>query len=162
MSLSKRIPMLLLRLIALGASVCAIVIMVTSRDSAQVFGMNISAKYSNIPTFKYFVLVNAIASAYTLILLCIPSKNSCGHMILVLDLVIALLLDSSISACVAIGLVGKKGNTHAGWLPICGQVPKFCDHVTGAIAAGFIAAIAYFLVVLYSVHSVMNLFAPRA
>lgn len=36
---------------------------------------------------RYFVLVNAIASAYTLILLFIPTKNSCGHMILVLDLV---------------------------------------------------------------------------
>lgn len=36
---------------------------------------------------RYFVLVNAIASGYTLILLFIPSKNSCGHMILVLDLV---------------------------------------------------------------------------
>lgn len=73
----------------------------------------------------------------------------------------ALLLDSSISACVAIGLVGKSGNSHAGWLPICGQVPKFCDHVTGALAAGFVAAIAYFLVVLYSLHNVMNLFALK-
>lgn len=73
----------------------------------------------------------------------------------------ALLLESSISACVAIGQVGKSGNSHAGWLPICGQVPKFCDHVTGALAAGFVAAIAYFLVVLYSLHNVMNLFALK-
>lgn len=74
----------------------------------------------------------------------------------------ALLLDSSISACLAVGLVGKNGNTHAGWLPICEQVPKFCDHVKGALAAGFVAAIAYFLVILYSLHNVMNLFALRS
>ncbi|KAH6795419.1 hypothetical protein C2S51_036405 [Perilla frutescens var. frutescens] len=161
MSLSTRIPMFLLRLLALGATVSAVVIMVTSHDSAQVFNMKFDAKYTNSPTFKYFVLMNAIAGGYTLILLFFPSKNSCGHMILVLDLIMALLLDSSISACVAIGQVGKSGNSHAGWLPICGQVPKFCDHVTGALAAGFVAAIAYFLIVLYSLHNVMNLFALK-
>lgn len=52
MSFSKRIPMLLLRLLALGASVSAIVVMVTSHDSAQVFNMKFDAKYSNTPTFK--------------------------------------------------------------------------------------------------------------
>lgn len=74
----------------------------------------------------------------------------------------ALLLDSSLSACLAVGLVGKNGNSYAGWQPICEQVPKFCDHVVGAIIAGFIAAIAYFLVVLYSLHNVMNLFTLRS
>lgn len=73
----------------------------------------------------------------------------------------ALLLDSSVSACIAIGQVGKKGNSHAGWLPICGQVPKFCDHVQGAMIAGFIAAIVYFLILIYSIHNVMNLFSLK-
>ncbi|PIM99430.1 hypothetical protein CDL12_28076 [Handroanthus impetiginosus] len=158
MSLSKRIPVFLLRLLALGASVSATVVMVTSRDSAEVFNMKFDAKYTNSPTFKYFALINAIASGYTLILLFFPSKSSCGHFILVLDLIIALLLDSSISACLAIGQVGKNGNSHAGWLPICGQVPKFCNHVTGALVAGFVAAVVYFLILLYTLHNVMNLF----
>lgn len=72
--------------------------------------------------------------------------------------VTALLLDSSISACIAIGQVGKKGNSHAGWLPICGQVPKFCDHVAGAMVAGFVAALAYFLILVFSLHNLMNIF----
>ncbi|KAK4386602.1 UNVERIFIED_CONTAM: CASP-like protein 1C1 [Sesamum angustifolium] len=158
MSLSKRIPIFLLRLLALGATVSATLVMITSHDSAQLFNMKFEAKYTNSPTFKYFVLMNAIASGYTLILLFFPSKSSYGHLILILDLVMALLLDSSISACLAIGQVGKNGNSHAGWLPICGQVPKFCDHVTGALVAGFVAAIVYFLILLYSLHNVMNLF----
>lgn len=135
--------------------------------------------------------MNAIASGYTLILIFFPTKSSCGHFILILDLVnhlsvtcflffrlrncdityfcssitckqiVALLLDSSVSACIAIGQVGKKGNSHAGWLPICGQVPKFCDHVQGAMIAGFIAAIVYFLILIYSIHNVMNLFSLK-
>ena len=67
-----------------------------------------------------------------------------------------LLLTSSISAAMAIADVGKKGNSHAGWLPICGQVPKFCDHVTGALVAGFSAAVLYFLLLLYSMHTLLD------
>lgn len=36
---------------------------------------------------RYFALINAIASGYTLIMLFFPSKSSCGHLILVFDLV---------------------------------------------------------------------------
>ncbi|KAL3624892.1 hypothetical protein CASFOL_031560 [Castilleja foliolosa] len=159
MSLSKRIPMFVLRLLALGASVSATLIMLTSHDTAQVFNIKFEAKYSNSPTFKYFVLINAIASGYTFILMFFPSKSSYGHLILVLDLIMGLLLDSSVSACIAIGQLGKKGNNHAGWLPICGQVPKFCDHITGALVSGFVAAIIYFFILLYSIY---NLFTLKA
>ncbi|KAL2495012.1 CASP-like protein 1C2 [Forsythia ovata] len=162
MSLAKRIPIFVLRLLALGAAVTATVIMVTSKDTALVLNMKFEAKYTNSPTFKYFALINAIASGYTLIMLFFPSKSSCGHLILVFDLIMTLLLDSSISACLAIAQVGKKGNNHAGWLPICGQVPKFCDHVTGALVGGFVAAVIYFLIFLYSLHNFLNLFTLKS
>ncbi|XP_051134954.1 CASP-like protein 1C1 [Andrographis paniculata] len=161
MALSKRIPLFLLRLLAMGAALSATLVMLTSRDTAQVFGMKFEAKYTNSPTFKYFVLMNAIATGYTLILLFVTYKGSYGRVVLILDLVMAMLLDSSLSACLAVGQVGKNGNNHAGWMPICGQVPKFCDHVTGALIAGFIAAIVHFLIVLFSLHTSLNLFMPK-
>ncbi|CAA0825110.1 CASP-like protein 1C1 [Striga hermonthica] len=105
--------MFVLRLIALGATVSAALIMVTSRDTAQVLNVKFEANYTNSPTFKYFVLINAIASVYTFILLFFPLKTSYRHLILALDLIMTLLLDSSISSCIAIGQVGKKGNSHA-------------------------------------------------
>ena len=70
--------------------------------------------------------------------------------------VAALLLTSSMSAALAIALVGKKGNTHAGWLPICGQVSKFCNHVTGALVAGILAAMFYFVLNLFTLYIVLN------
>lgn len=75
--------------------------------------------------------------------------------------IVTLLLDSSISACLAIGQVGKNGNEHAGWLPICNQVPKFCNRVTGALIAGFVASILYFLILLLSLHNVFNIFTVK-
>lgn len=72
-----------------------------------------------------------------------------------LDQVFTMLLTSSISAALAIAQVGKKGNSFAGWLPICGQVQKYCDQVKGALIAGFIGAIIYLLLLLYSIHNVL-------
>lgn len=67
-----------------------------------------------------------------------------------------MLLISSISATLAIAQVAKKGNNNAAWLPICGSVPKFCDQVTGALIAGFIGVILYMILLLYSIHSVLD------
>lgn len=67
-----------------------------------------------------------------------------------------MLLSSSISAAFAVAQVGKNGNSYAGWLPICGQVPKYCDQVKGALIAGFIGLILYALLLLYAIHSVLD------
>ncbi|KAH7857870.1 hypothetical protein Vadar_017336 [Vaccinium darrowii] len=159
MAMAKIIPTFLLRLIALGATVSATVVMVTSHDSTTVLNLKFVAKYTNSPTFKYFALANAVASGYGLTTIFLPCKTSLWRLLLVLDLVILCLLNSSISAALAIGYVGKKGNTHAGWLPICGEVPNFCDHVNWALISGFVAAVVYFLLVLYSLHNIVNLLA---
>ncbi|XP_075524297.1 CASP-like protein 1C1 [Primulina tabacum] len=157
-----RIPMFVLRLVALASTLTATLIMVTSHDSAEFFSIKFEADYKKSPAFNYFVIMNAIASGYTFILSFLPAKTSYGHFVLVLDLVMTLLLVSSISACLAIGQVGKNGNSNAGWLPICGQVPKFCDHVTAALIAGFVASTIYLIIVIYSLHNLINLLTLKS
>lgn len=71
------------------------------------------------------------------------------------------MLVSAISAALGVAQVGKKGNAHAGWLPICDQVPKFCDRLTGALIAGFVAPILYLLLVLLSIHNLINLLSVK-
>ncbi|XP_050290769.1 CASP-like protein 1C1 [Quercus robur] len=154
MTKTRRIFTLLLRLLALGATLAATIIMVTSHDSAEVLNLTFEAKYSNESTFKYFVIAEAVASGYSLIVLFISSKSLLRHLVMILDVVITMLLSSSVSAAMAIAHVGKKGNSHTGWLPICGQVHKFCNQVTGALIAGFIAAIIYLVLLLYTLHTV--------
>ncbi|GLT29452.1 hypothetical protein SLA2020_043200 [Shorea laevis] len=152
----------ILRLLALGATISAIIIMVTSHDSVEVLNLKFTAKYSNSPTFKYFVIVEAIASGYTLIVLFISPKSVFWRLVVILDIVTTLLLTSGISAALAIAQVGKKGNSHAGWLPICDQVPKFCGGVSVSLILGFAAPIVYFMLNLYSLHAVLNpLFAVK-
>ena len=78
---------------------------------------------------------------------------NCDGNLLVIQ-VATVLLASSISAALAIAQVCKKGSTHAGWLPVCGQVPHFCDQVTVALIAGFAAALIYFVILLCSLYAV--------
>ncbi|KAK7252156.1 hypothetical protein RIF29_35916 [Crotalaria pallida] len=158
MSKTKRVFTNFLRFLAFGATIAAVVVMVTSHESTMVLNLTFTAKYSNDPVFKYFVIAEAIASGYSLIVLLFSRfQNSLWRLVLILDFVVAMLLSSSVSAAVAIAHVGKKGNDHAGWLPICGQVPKFCDHVTGALVAAFAAAIIYLVLISSSLYSVLNL-----
>ncbi|ONI10424.1 hypothetical protein PRUPE_4G046800 [Prunus persica] len=152
----RKIFTFLLRLLALAATLSATIVMVTSHDSTNVLNLTFKAKYSNSPAFMYFVIVEAIVSGYNLMILFLALKGSLWRMVIILDVVVALLLTSSMSAALAIAQVGKKGNTHAGWLPICGQVHKFCNHVTGALVAGIIAAALYFLLILYTLYTVLN------
>ncbi|KAE8707536.1 CASP-like protein 1C2 [Hibiscus syriacus] len=92
----KTIITILLRLLAFGATASAIVVMVTSHDSAEVLNLKFSAKYSNTPAFKFYVIAEAIASGYVLIALFLSSKSLVGGLIVTLDVVIAMLLSTNI------------------------------------------------------------------
>ncbi|KAM1320032.1 hypothetical protein EV1_004940 [Malus domestica] len=156
MTQTRRIFTFVLRLLALAATVSATIVMVNSHDSTRVLNLTFKAKFSDSLTFMYFVIVEAIVSGYNLIILLLSSKGSLWRIVIILDVVAALLLTSSMSAALAIAQVGKKGNTHAGWLPICGQVSKFCNHVSGALVAGILAAIFYYVLNLFTLYNVLN------
>ncbi|XP_057544237.1 CASP-like protein 1C2 [Amaranthus tricolor] len=147
-----------LRLIALAASVVTTIVMGTAHDSATILNFKFEAKFSNSPAFKYYVIIYGIVSCYSLAILLLPYKNLLWRLILVLDTVVTLMLSTAVSSALSIAYVGKKGNTNAGWLPICGQVPKFCDETTAALVVGFVALILYLLILLYSLYAALSPF----
>ncbi|XP_044466464.1 CASP-like protein 1C1 [Mangifera indica] len=156
MAKTRRIFTLLLRLIAFAATLSATIVMASSHDTTTFLAVKFEVKYSDTPAFKYFVIANSIVSVYSFLVLFLPSESLLWHLVFALDMVFTLLLSSSISAALAIAQVGKKGNFSAGWLPVCGQVPKYCHQVTGALVAGFIGLIFYLLLLLCSIHSLLN------
>ncbi|XVE66201.1 hypothetical protein DITRI_Ditri08aG0061500 [Diplodiscus trichospermus] len=156
MAETRRICTFLLRLLAFGTTLSAAIIMASSRERTTVLALSFEAKYSDTPAFKYFVIANAITSIYGFLLLFLPSESLLWRLVVALDAVFSMLLSSSISAALAIAYVGKKGNPKAGWLPICDQVTKYCNQVKGALAVGFISVIIYMLLLLYSIHRVLN------
>ncbi|KAK3433102.1 hypothetical protein EUGRSUZ_D00625 [Eucalyptus grandis] len=136
---------LVLRLLAVGSTAAAIAVMVTSHETAKVLNLSFDAKYSYTSAFVYFVIAEAIAGGYSLVSLLLSCKPVFWRLVMMMDVVIAMLLSSSIQL------------HHAGWLPICGQVPKFCDQLTGALIAGFVAAAIYLVLLLCSLRSLFAL-----
>ncbi|GAB2234686.1 hypothetical protein Drorol1_Dr00003948 [Drosera rotundifolia] len=156
MAMTKRICAYLFRLLVLGATASAAIVMAVSHETAHVFFLTTEAKYTHMPAFKYFVIANAIASVYSLLVLLLPQQSPLWRLVLALDVVVAMLLASSSSAALAIAYVGLKGNTNAGWQPICKQVPHYCNHVEGALAAGFVGFAMYGAIVLSSIHDILD------
>lgn len=143
MAKTKRLCILLLRLLAFGATLSAAVVMAKNDEKIVLYSLPFEASYKNSPAFKYFVVANAIGSVYSALALFVPPASLVGQSLVALDAVMAMLLTSSMSAAMAIAYVGKKGNLNAGWQPICGEVSKFCDHVMGAIIASIMGVVIY-------------------
>ncbi|WJX42833.1 hypothetical protein P8452_30017 [Trifolium repens] len=156
MAKTSRICHLLLRFLAFSATLSAVIVMVSSHERASFFTGSIEAKYTNSPALKYFVIANSIVTVYGFLVLFLPAESLLWRLVVAMDMVLTMLLISSLSAALAIAQVAKKGNNDAAWLPICGSVPKFCNHITGALIASFIGVIIYMILLLHSIHSVLD------
>lgn len=71
-----------------------------------------------------------------------------------------MLLTAAVAAAGAISQVGKKGNEHAGWLPICDEVSKYCNHIMGALISGFIGLLLYTILVIHTITTELNPLLP--
>ncbi|XP_020237605.1 CASP-like protein 1C1 isoform X2 [Cajanus cajan] len=156
MAKTRRVCHLLLRFLAFAATISAVIVMATSHQTATIFTVSFEAKYTNSPAFKYFVIVYSVVTVYGFLVIFLPAQSLLWRLVVALDLVFTMLLVSSFSAALAIAQVGKKGNSYAAWLPICDSVPKYCDQVTGALIAGFVAVIIYIILLLHSIHTVID------
>ncbi|XP_054790602.1 CASP-like protein 1C3 [Prosopis cineraria] len=158
MAKTTRVCHLLLRVLAFGATLSSIIVMATSHETVSFFTVSLEAKYTHSSAFKYFVIANSVVAVYGFLVLFLPSGSSLSQFVIFFDMVFTLLLTSSVSAALAMAYVGKKGNSYAGWLPLCGQVPKFCHQVTGALASGFIALVIYIILLFHSIYSIYLFF----
>lgn len=154
---SYLITQFLLRSLTFAASLIATVMMVTNKQTVEVYGFLVVVKFNDSPFLSFLVGGNAIASCYALLSLpsvfIINSKrlNSSSYFFLFLfDLIIMGLVLAASSAATAISYVGKKGNSSAGWAPICDHVAKFCEKSAAALACSYASFVLLFLLVIFS------------
>lgn len=60
------------------------------------------------------------------------------------------LVVSACAAATAIGYVGKYGNSHTGWTPICDHFGKFCHRVTTSVAISYLAVLCLLILTIIS------------
>ena len=155
-----RLVSVVLRLVAAVTAAAAAIIMVTSRETTSLFGLEIEAKFSHIPSFIFFVVAYAVACVYSLLVAFVPPGGAASRLLVMTDVVMGMVLTGAVAATGAIAEVGRNGNEHAGWLPICEQVHGYCNQVMGALIAGFVALVVYFLIIMHSLHAVTDTMCP--
>ncbi|ERN06227.1 CASP-like protein 1F1 [Amborella trichopoda] len=152
------ISQIFLRLIALGASLSATIVMATSKQSIIIYNMPITAKYSYSPAFSFFVIANGLAAGYAALsipfvfILNNPSVDPRNHFFMFMfDLIMVCVVISGSSAATAVGYIGRYGNDHSGWGAICDHFTTFCNQVNLALIFSYTAFLVFILLtILYT------------
>ncbi|XP_020698441.1 CASP-like protein 1C1 [Dendrobium catenatum] len=157
MAKASRACALLLRFLAMAATISAAAIMATSHETTNIFSITIKAEFYQIPSFTFFVIANSISAAYSLIALFLLPAGLISRWFAV---IIAMLLTGAMASAGSISQVGKKGNVHAGWLPICDEVSKYCNQIMEALISGFIGLLLHTIIVLHTITTELNPLLP--
>ncbi|XP_021728870.1 CASP-like protein Ni6 [Chenopodium quinoa] len=155
----------ILRVLLLAASIVAIVVMVTSKQTATVLTprgpIRAPAKFEHSPAFIYFVVALSVAGLYSIITaiasLSFFRKSSIPPklfwILLVHDVLILGIVAAATGAAGGVGYIGLKGNTHVKWMKICNFYGKFCRHIGGSIFVSLFAAVVLVLLVVVNGYS---------
>ncbi|XP_068660304.1 CASP-like protein 1E2 [Aristolochia californica] len=156
----------LLRLLAVLTTLTAAIVMGIDKETQMIpfsFSPNmpplefpVPAKWHYVSALKFFVVVNAIACAYSglsLLLSMVPKagKGSLELGILLLDLIILVLLSTAAGAASAVAVLAANGNSHVNWHKICHIYTKFCRQAGAAIAVSILTMFVFIVVILLSV-----------
>ncbi|KAL6847224.1 hypothetical protein ACP4OV_023077 [Aristida adscensionis] len=118
-------------------SYTAVVAIVGTRPLTQTF----TAKFTDTPAFVYFVIANAIAGVYNLAVLVMSRllrRRTASLAVHMLDMVITVLLATGAATAASMAELGKNGNLHARWNPICDKFSSFCSRGGIALVSSFI------------------------
>ncbi|GAB4859802.1 hypothetical protein Ancab_011282 [Ancistrocladus abbreviatus] len=149
----------ILRLAAIVAALAATITMGTTDQTLPFFTQffQFRARYTDLPAFSFFVIANAIASGYlvlslpfSIVSIVRPHAGGIRLLLLIFDTVMVALTAAAAGAAAAIVYLAHNGNTTTNWVAICQQFGDFCQRVSGATVASFIAAVIFILLVLLS------------
>ncbi|XP_055831744.1 CASP-like protein 1F1 [Solanum dulcamara] len=148
---------ILLRILSIAFTLAAIVMILISKQTVTVYGIEMEARYTYSSAFKFFAIANMIGCAFSVLSLILASVL--GHKsvdpknyfyMFLHDLIMMALLLAGCAAATAIGYVGQYGESHSGWMPICDHVDKFCRKVRHSIILSYIAVLLYLCLTIIS------------
>ncbi|KAL7596915.1 casparian strip membrane protein 1 [Lactuca sativa] len=149
----------ILRICAIATTLAAATAMGTTNQQLPFFTQffQFKADYTDLPAFTFFVIGNAMAGAYLVLslpfsIVCIVRPHIIGArlMLLVFDTIAVPLITAAASAAASIVYLAHNGNSDANWVAICQQFDDFCQRVSGAVVASYIAALIFIFLVIVS------------
>ncbi|GLJ35170.1 hypothetical protein SUGI_0707940 [Cryptomeria japonica] len=153
-----------LRLMATLTTLGAAIFMGLDKQTIDVYGVYLYAKYYYMPAFTFFVVANATAALYGLLSLAIYyCSNVKGRLhcirkwLFFFDFMMTLVITSGVSAAAAIGYIGLEGNNHVGWIEVCKEFEMFCQRGGGALCASAMGLLIFIGLTVVSAGSQQNL-----
>ncbi|KAJ9163941.1 hypothetical protein P3X46_023562 [Hevea brasiliensis] len=142
-----------LRIFAIAATLATAWLTLTNKESTQLGIFVIDARYSYSSAFRFFALANVVVCAFSVLSLMFlfvvaryGSNSSHFFFMFLHDLFMMCLVLAGCAAATAIGFVGKYGNSHSGWMPICDHFARFCHRVTITLILSYLSLV--FLLIL--------------
>ncbi|GAY33041.1 hypothetical protein CUMW_005320 [Citrus unshiu] len=149
----------ILRIGALVCTLAAATTMGTSDETLPFFTQffQFQASYDDLPTFQYFVIAMALVGGYLVLslpfsIVTIVRPHAVGPrlLLLILDTVTLTFATAAAAAAAAIVYLAHNGNQNTNWFAICQQFGDFCQKVSGAVVASFIAVVLFVMLVVLS------------
>ncbi|XP_055827577.1 CASP-like protein 1F1 [Solanum dulcamara] len=148
---------ILLRIFAIGFTLTAACIIHNSKQTLIIFTVETDARYTYSPALKFFAYANMIGCAFSILSLFLVSifgrKSLHPHKYFYLffhDMIMMALLISGFSAATTIGYLGKYGEIHSGWMPICDSFAKFCHKIIASLIFSAFGVIFYLFLAILS------------
>ncbi|KAJ0092967.1 hypothetical protein Patl1_25584 [Pistacia atlantica] len=156
-----------LRVLLFAATLVAVVVMVTSKETEFVpvpptgAMMRRTAKFNHSPAFIYFVTALSVACLYSIITTLASfstilkpafSKKFLLHFAF-WDVLIFGVVASALGTAGGVAYIGYKGNSHVGWTKVCPNYDKFCDYIISSLAMSLLASIVLVLLIFLSIFS---------
>ncbi|KAL2323051.1 hypothetical protein Fmac_027430 [Flemingia macrophylla] len=155
----------ILRLGAIASALGAAATMATSDETLPFFTqfLQFEASYDSFSTFQFFVIVMAFVGGYLVLslpfsIVTIIRPHAAGPrlFLIILDTVFLTLATSSGAAGAAIVYLAHNGNQDSNWLAICNQFGDFCQQISGAVVASFVAVVLLVLLIVLSAVALPN------
>lgn len=151
------VAQILLRTLTIVGTITATCVMVSAKQTTEVFGMKLDARYSYSSAFKFFAFANGVACAFSVLSLFLTfvlgrqvSKVANFFFLFLHDLLMMSLVLAGCAAATAIGYVGRYGYQRTGWMPICDNFGKFCDRVTTAVVFSYLSFVLLLILTIIS------------
>ncbi|KAM7510081.1 hypothetical protein LguiB_008956 [Lonicera macranthoides] len=149
----------ILRVVAITGTLASAIAMGTTNQTLPFFSQFIRfrAKYTDLPSFTFFVVANSVACAYLVLSLALSifhivrtRAQGTRIFLILLDTVILGLLTAGASAAASIVYLAHKGNVKTNWFSICQQFNSFCERISGSLIGSFAAVIVLVMLILLS------------
>ncbi|KAI3502495.1 hypothetical protein L1887_30591 [Cichorium endivia] len=148
---------LILRIVGVVGTLGSSIAMGTTEQTLPFFTrfVRFNAQYDDFPSFRLFVIVNAIVCGYfvlTIPLSIVHIMRSAARgsriLLVILDTVMLGLLTAGASTATSIVYLAHNGNNSANWLPVCQQFNDFCQRASGSLIGSYGGIVVFLLLIL--------------